>query len=156
MINALPDIIKFHDVTLMVVGEFWKDKEEYNSKVKKLGLENRVIFVDKYIPNEEVGDYFHAADLVVQPYTSATGSGVVQTAFGFGKPVLATRVGCLPEVIEHGKTGLLVEARSDEAISAAVVEFFNLSNPQFFTKNIEKQNHRFSWDKMIDVVENIL
>ena len=155
MIQALPKILKTHDVTLIVVGEFWKDKKEYLSQIQALDLENQVVIVDDYIPNEDVGDYFCAADLVVQPYTSGTGSGVVQTAFAFNKPVIATRVGCLPEVIDHGRTGFLVEPESAEEISRAVVNYLNLPGKDPLKENIINENYRFSWDRMVNVIEDL-
>ncbi len=155
MIQALPEILKTHDVTLMVVGEFWKDKKEYLSQIQALDLENKVVIVDDYISNEDVGDFFCAADLVVQPYTSGTGSGVVQTAFAFTVPVIATRVGCLPEVIDHGRTGFLVEPESAEEISRAVVNYLNLPGKDPLKENIINENYRFSWDRMVNVIEDL-
>lgn len=155
LIKALPEIIKTNDVTLMIVGEFWKDKDEYIALIKDLGLEKYIIIVDEYVPNEEVGDYFSAADLVVQPYTSATGSGVVQTAFAFGKPVIATKVGCLPEVIDHSETGFLVEPEDPHGIEKAVNQYFRQIDKDYMKSNIEKENYRFSWDRMIEVIEEL-
>jgi len=156
LIKALPEIIKTNNVTLLVVGEFWKDKIDYLSLIKALGLEKNVIIVDDYILNEEVGDYFSAADLVVQPYTSATGSGVVQTAFGFSKPVLATRVGCLPEVIDHGETGFLVEPKDSHGLAKAVDQYFNQTDREAMKDKIKKENYRFSWGKMVEVIDELL
>ena len=155
LLKAIPDILNDLDVTLLVVGEFWKDKDQYLSLISTLGIEKNVIIVDEYVPNEEVGDYFCAADLVIQPYTSATGSGVVQTAFGFNKPVIATKVGCLPEVIEHAKTGFLVEPQNINEIVVTVNKFFNQTDKARMKENIIKGNYRFSWEKLIGVIEKL-
>jgi len=154
LIRAMPDILKVQDVSLMIVGEFWKDKEAYFSMICDLGLEKDIVVLDEYIPNEEVGHYFASADLVVQPYTSATGSGVVQTAFAFNKPVIATRVGCLPDVIDHGKTGFLAEPESAEKLAEAVIEYLNLPGKDPFKENIKRENYRFSWDRLVHVIES--
>lgn len=156
LIKAMAKIVKSHDVTLMVVGEFWKDKDSYLSMIRALDLEKKVVVVDEYVANEEVGNYFCAADLVVQPYISATGSGVVQTAFAFEKPVLATRVGCLPEVIDHRKTGLLVTPGSEAAIAAEVTYFLDLKDKHYFNTNIRKENYKFSWNKLIETIEELI
>lgn len=153
LIQAMPEILKSHDVTLMVVGEFWKDKESYLYMIRSLNLEKNVVIVDEYVPNEEVGNYFCAADLVVQPYISATGSGVVQTAFAFNKPVIATKVGCLLEVIDHGKTGFLIEPKSSTAVADAINMYIKNGEGAIFQEKIKSQNYLFSWGRMISVIE---
>lgn len=153
LIEAFPDVLARMEATLLVVGEFWKDKGEYLRLVNRLGLDGHVVFVDRYMPNEEVGDYFAACDLVVQPYTSATGSGVIQMAFGFGKPVVATRVGCLPEVVRDGLTGYLVPPKDPGAIARAVLRFFEEGRGRAFEANIREEAGRFSWERMVDMIE---
>jgi len=139
----------------LIVGEFWKDKNEYITLIKNLGLEHNIILVDEYVPNEEVGEYFSVTDIVVQPYTSATGSGVVQTAFAFNKPVIATEVGCLPEVIDHGKTGFLVKPEDPYQIAIAVDKYFKQTDRDYMKENIKKANYKFSWARMTEVIENL-
>lgn len=154
LIKALPEVLSKVQVTLLVVGEFWKNKDEYLSLIAELGLEKHIVIVDEYVPNEEVGLYFSAADLVVQPYVSATGSGIIQIAFAFDKPVIATRVGCLPDVVENGKTGYLVSPKSSLEIAAAVVTFFQNEKGGTFSENIRKQKAKFSWDRLVAIVED--
>jgi len=155
LLEAIPKVLLKMPITLLVVGEFWNDKKQYLEIVEKLRIGSNVIFVDKYIPNEEVGKYFNIADLVVQPYVSATGSGVVQIAFGFHKPVIATQVGCLPEVVVDGKTGYLVPPRSSSEIASAIIDFFHNKKAEEFSENIKAENYKFSWDRFIDVIEEI-
>jgi len=155
LILALPKVLSQVKVTVLIVGEFWKDKDEYLHMIKGLGLENNIVIVDQYVPNEEVQDFFSAADLVVQPYVSATGSGIVQTAFAFNKPVVATEVGSLPEIIEDGKTGYLVPAEETKELARAIVTFFVERKSEEFSKNIEKVKYRFSWDRMVDCIEQL-
>ncbi len=154
LIRALPKVLSKIKVTLLVVGEFWKDKNDYTGLIKELEIENNVILVDEYVPNEEIGYFFSAADIIVQPYTSATGSGVIQTAFGFNKAVIATRVGCLPEVVDDEKTGYLVPARDSEAIANAVVSFYKEGKDEEFMNNIMKEKEKFSWDRMVETIES--
>jgi len=154
LIEALPKILSEIDVTLLVAGEFWKDKEEYLRLIKEKGLESDVVVVDKYVPNEEIGNYFSATDLVVQPYISATGSGVIQTAFGFNKPVIATMVGSLPEMVEDGKTGFLVSPRDSDALAKAIVRFFREKRSEEFAHHIREERYRFSWQRMVETIES--
>ena len=153
LIRAMPAILAKTEVTLLVVGEFWKDKSDYLDLIDQLEISPYVRIVDQYVPNERVGLYFSAADLVVQPYLSATGSGVVQVAFGFEKPVVATRVGSLPEIVDDGKTGYLVSPGSASEIADAVNKFFGEDKAGLFVENIRKEKYRFSWDKLVDGIE---
>ncbi len=86
------------------------------------GLQGNVVIINRYIPNEEIGLYFAAADLVVQPYRSVSGSGISQVAFGFDRPVIATRVGVLAEVIRDGVDGRLVEPWNPEELAMTVLQ----------------------------------
>jgi glycosyltransferase involved in cell wall biosynthesis len=92
-------------------------RKRFARQIQELQIEHAVRVVDRYVPNEEVGLYFSAADLVVLPYVSGTGSGIVQIAYGLEKPVLATRVGSLPEVVDDGRTGYLVNPGDPDAWS---------------------------------------
>ncbi|MBI3958331.1 MAG: glycosyltransferase [Chloroflexi bacterium] len=91
LLDALPHMqTAIGDLLLLIAGEFWDDKEVYAQKIRRLGLEKTVRIDDHYIPDEEVALYFSAADLLVAPYLSVTGSGVIQMAAGFGVPVVTT------------------------------------------------------------------
>jgi len=83
------------------------------------------------------------------PYVSATGSGIAQVAFGFNKPVIATDVGCLPEVVEHEKTGFIVSARDSVALSNAVIRFYKENREDEFAKNIRSESEKFSWNRIV-------
>ena len=155
LLEALPEVLSKVPVTLLVVGEFWKDKHYYLNLVNELRIGPHVIFVDEYVPNEEVGKYFTAADLVVQPYVSATGSGIIQIAFGFNKPVIATKVGCLPEVVKDGKTGYLVPPESSHELAQAIVKYLCNGNSAKFINNVSTVKYTFSWARMVDVIEEL-
>ncbi|KKL03887.1 hypothetical protein LCGC14_2621600, partial [marine sediment metagenome] len=124
LIEAMPMITRHIKVNLLIVGEFWKGEEEYMKQIEDLGIGENVKVINKYVTNEEVGLYFAASDLVVLPYVSATGSGIVQAAFGCNKPVISTNVGCLSEVIDDMRTGYIVPPQDPQAIADAVVSFY--------------------------------
>jgi glycosyltransferase involved in cell wall biosynthesis len=85
-------ILKEHDISLRIAGEFWDDKAEYLRLVSDLGISEKVEVIDRYIPDDEMGRYFSGADLVVLPYKQTITSGVIATAYGYKRPVLATNV----------------------------------------------------------------
>jgi glycosyltransferase involved in cell wall biosynthesis len=153
LIDAMPEIIRNVSVNLLIVGEFWEGEEKYRKQIKRLELEENVRIINKYVPNEEVGLYFSASDLVVLPYVSATGSGIVQAAFGCNKPVVTTKVGCLPEVVKDNRTGYLVPPRDPRAIADAVISFYSEEKEEEFARNIQRQSHTFSWERMVEAIE---
>ena len=156
LINAMPIIREnFFDVKLLVVGDFGEDKQAYIDLIAKNQVTDIIEIHDGYIPDREVGKYFAASDVVVLPYVSATQSGIVQIAFGFEKPVIVTDVGGLPDVVVNGKTGYVVEAQNPLRLAEAVVDFYKKGMEQIFIEGIKEEEYRFSWDRMVDVVEKL-
>lgn len=139
-----------------MVGDFGGDREEYLMIVEKEEIRENVRLVEGYIPDKDVEQYFAAADLVVLPYVSATQSGIAQIAFGFEKPVIVTDVGGLPDVVENGKTGYVVESQNEEEIAEAVIKFYE-NNPEIdWRQNIRNAAGEFSWETMVSRIENLL
>ena len=97
--------------------------------------------------------YFAACDLVVLPYESATQSGIVQIACGFEKPVIVTNVGGLPDVVEDGKTGYVVEPKNPKALSEKIVDYFVQNKETEFVRNVREEAYRFDWDRMVEKIE---
>lgn len=147
-IEALAEVRRKRPVTLVVAGEFYEQRSEYEALIDKLGVRDAIRVMDEYIANEDVGAYFEAADLVVQPYVTATQSGISQIAFAFGKPVVATAVGGLPDIIDDGETGFLVPPKDSKAIAAAIERFFAESMAELMRKAIVASQDRFSWSSM--------
>ena len=141
-------------IKLIVAGEFYADKTKYLDLIKELKLEDDVILRTSYISNKEVQDYFNSADIVAQPYKSATQSGVTQIGYHFNKPMLVTNVGGLAEIIHHNKVGYVVEPRVEE-ISDALIDFFKNNRLEKFTENLLLEKDRFSWDKMTNAIMDL-
>jgi glycosyltransferase involved in cell wall biosynthesis len=155
LIRAMPKVLAQIDATLLVVGEFYDHRGPYLDEIKALGLGDKIRIVDEYVPNEQVGKYFTACDVVALPYTSATQSGIIQIAFGFGKPVIATAVGGLPDVIADGKTGMLTPAENPDALADAIVSFFGGGLADDFARNIASRVDEFSWSRMVELIEGL-
>jgi glycosyltransferase involved in cell wall biosynthesis len=146
LIESLPKVLKEIDVDLLIVGEFWDEKQKYLDKIKENGIEKNIKIIDKYVSNKEVGLYFSASDVVVLPYVSSTESGIIQVAFGFNKPVIATNVGGNPDLIEHDKTGLLVPPRDPDALAEAIIYYFREGKEKQFEEEMKKKVSVFEWD----------
>ncbi|MHB1393074.1 MAG: glycosyltransferase [Clostridia bacterium] len=156
LIKALPNVVKkYKEIKLLIVGDFYDDKQEYLDEINRLNMGDYINIYDGYIPDKEVEMYFKASDLVVLPYTSATQSGIVQIAYGFEKPVIVTDVGGLPEVVENGKTGFVVCSKDVEKLSKAIVQYFDENRKEVFIKNIQNDQDKYSWDKMVEVIEGL-
>jgi len=155
LIQALALILKQIDARLLIVGEFWENKRIYEDLIAELNLKNKVKIVDKYVQNEDVGVYFSASDLVVLPYISATGSGIIQIANSFNRPAIATKVGCFPDIIDDKKTGYLIDPKDPLSLANAVLEYFsNPENEKIFNHNLNGKKEEFSWDKMVGIIES--
>lgn len=157
LIRALPRIKAARPrARLYVVGDFWEhNKEEYEQLIRDAGVQEDVTLVDGYLPDDEVEPYFAAADLCVLPYESATQSGVIQIAYSFGLPVVATDVGGLPEVVPDGRTGYIVPPRDEGALAEAVIRFFDEDRAKAFAENIAQENEKYSWDRMTEHIETL-
>ena len=156
LIQAMPEIKKqLNNCKLLVVGDFGDDKADYVSSINKVNVSDVIEIYDDYIPDKEVEKFFAASDVVVLPYVSATQSGIVQIAYGFEKPVIATEVGGLPDVVTDGKTGYLVPAENPKALSDVIIKFFNEGNQKSFEFGVKKEAYRFSWDRMVESITNL-
>ena len=140
---------------LLLVGEFYDSKSQYQKSIDSLVKMKQLTIVDRYVPNEDVPLYFSAADLVVTPYVSASQSGVVQIAYGFLKPVIATTVGGLPDVVIDGQTGYLVPPCDASAIARATRRFFDQNEGKKFKQNLLLERKKFSWNKMVMIIEEM-
>lgn len=143
-------------VKLLIAGEFYEKENIYFDKVRADGLENDVVFFNRYIPTKDVGLYFAAADVVALPYISATQSGIVQICYHYDKPVIATDVGGLPEVVQDGETGFVVPANDARALANAIVRFFKENREETFSAAVKSMKKKFSWDRMAEAVESFL
>lgn len=145
LISAMKNVIKvLPDLKLIIAG---KGKIEYDITT----LNNNFEIINRYITNEEIAELNQIATLVVCPYFSASQSGVIMTSFAFNNPILATNVGALPEVIEDGKTGILIESPDSDLLAEKIVEFFqNPDKINEFRDNIfnKYSKSEFSWSEI--------
>ena len=155
LIESLPGVRAKLDVHLLIAGEVWGDAKPYHGLISRLGLSASVTLAEKYIPNEEVARYFAASDLVVIPYVSATQSGIVQLAYGFGKPVVVSLVGGLPEVVEEGVTGYLVPPRDSTSIGNAILDFYQHNREAGMSEAVCQKRSAFSWERLCRTIEDL-
>lgn len=139
-------------VKLIVAGEFYNNAEKYFELEKELGLEGEVIWHREFVPDSKVRYYFGAADIIVQPYKSATQSGVTQIAYHFEKPMIVTNVGGLAEIVPNGKAGYVVEPDEKE-IADAIVDFFGNNRQDEFKEGLLFEKRKYAWSNMTKSVK---
>ncbi|MBT2557053.1 glycosyltransferase [Hymenobacter sp. ISL-91] len=141
-------------VKLIVAGEYYEDAAPYEALIRQHRLENRLVRATDFIPNEQVADYFCAADIVVQPYKNATQSGVSQIAYHFGRPMLVTDVGGLAELIPDGEVGYVVPP-APRAIADALVDFYTQQREAEFMAGVAVKRKEFSWEVMVAALKEV-
>ncbi len=132
---------------LIVAGEFYTAREPYLNRIADNGLQDEVLLHDRFIPDDDVKYYFSAADFVVQPYKTATQSGVTQIAYQFCVPMVVTKVGGLAEIVPDGRVGYVCEP-TPEGVAGAIERMYEGDTLQRFRENCVEERRRFSWEEM--------
>ncbi len=141
------------EVHLLIAGEFYNNKEEYEAQILKLGIQDSLILRTHFIPDSEVRYYFSAADFVIQPYRNATQSGVTPLAYHFEKPMLVTNVGGLPAMVPDGKVGLIAEP--DAADIARKIEALYQLGEAFFLPQLKAEKQKYSWQNFTKAIYDL-
>jgi len=156
LIDAFADQrLRKYPVKLIVAGEFYNDPKPYLKQVEKLGLQDFVIIENQYINDVDVKYYFNVAEMVVQPYKSATQSGVTQIAYHFEKPMLVTNVGGLGEMLPNGKVGYVVEPNA-ASIADALVDFCENERYENFVEGVREEKKKYQWSNMTEAIKKLL
>jgi glycosyltransferase involved in cell wall biosynthesis len=117
LIRAEPFITaRVPEARILIAGQ----GEDFSRYTRMMCRPERFLVHNEFIPEELAVVYFERASVVVLPYIEASQSGVIPMAYSAGKPVVATRVGGLPEMVEDGHTGYLVAPRDSEKLAEAM------------------------------------
>lgn len=147
LLNAMAsEAIKEAKIKLMVVGEFYEDAQPYYDMIASLGISDRVILHNEFVPDAEVKNYVCAADFIIQPYRNATQSGVTPLAYHFEKPMLVTNVGALPDTVPDGKVGVVVEPNAT-AIAEGILKLYSMGVAHFIPF-VQAEKQKYSWESM--------
>lgn len=148
LLEAMADQrIREQRIRLIVAGEFYGNADFYRKLIEQYRIEDLLVMHTDYIPSEVMNDYFCGADLVVQPYRSATQSGVTQVGYHFDKPMLVSNVGGLAEIVADGKSGYVVEPQS-RAIADAIIDFYVNERAESYRTETRKLKQKFSWTNL--------
>ena len=141
------------DVLLLVAGEAWWSAEQLYRKLAT-GLPN-VRFEFRYITDAEVATYFAATDVVVAAYRQEAQSGVALTSFHFGRPVIASNVGGLPEIVDD-TNGMLVPPEDPAAVARAMNEFFTTRDRAAMERRAAECARQYSWPEYAKVFRALI
>lgn len=157
LLKAMADVrIQSLKIKLIVAGEYYEEAQFYLDLIDELGIAEQVILKTEYIANEEVRHYFAMADLLVQPYRTATQSGISQMAYHFEKPMLVTKVGGLPEIVSHGNSGYVVEPNNHVVVADAIVDFYTNNRKVELESGVKADKEKFSWDNMVQGIKELI
>lgn len=157
-IRAIAEVAKVRpNVLLLVAGERYNGEEDYRTLATSLGLTDKNIrFFDHYISNDDVPVFFSASNASLLPYRSATQSGVVQIAYNYDQPVIATNVGGLPEIVIDGTSGLIAAEPTPEAVAATVNRFFAEGLESKLREGVRGEKPKYLWSTFVEGIERLV
>ena len=154
LLDAVPEVVRrVPDARLVVAGEFYADEDALRAQAAPIA---QVRLDADYIADDQVALYFCAADVIVQPYVTATQSGVAQIAFHYGRPVITTDVGGLAEIVPDGEAGLVVPPEDPVALAAAMVRFVEEDLGETLAAGVRREREKYSWDRLFEAVEDLI
>lgn len=155
LLQAMPKILSKIDCHLIIAGEFYEPVDKYRRLIRQYGIEDHVLVENRYIPNEEVNDLLARAHVLVMPYLSASQSGIVRIAFANHLPIIASRVGGLPEAITDHVNGLLVSPGDWNALADAVISYFAENLGSVFVRHLSSSARDLSIHPLIAIIEEL-
>lgn len=139
------------DCYLTIAGEFWEGEERTREKIVQLGLDGKIEIISNYISEQDVAELFQRADIIILPYRSATGSGIVPLAYRYNKPVIVTRVGGLPDVVKDGETGFIILPDSPGDI-VDLIKTLSPERLQAMRPAIAEFKQEMTWERLAETL----
>jgi len=142
--------IRTSGIKLLIAGEFYEDRKTYDELISQHNLSSQLILRTDFIQDSEVRYYLSAADFVIQPYRSATQSGVTPLAYHFEKPMLVTNVGGLPDLVPDGKVGVVSEP-TPASLADNILKMYELGENQFLP-HLRSEKKKYSWNNLTSTI----
>lgn len=138
-----------HPVRFLIAGEFYEEAAPYTQQIERLQIADYLVLRQEFIPDSEVKYYLSAADCVIQPYRSATQSGVTPLAYHFNVPMIVTRVGGLPSLVP-AHVGRIAEPTA-ESLANELTVFF-ASDINAYRAAIQEEKKKYSWQNITSAI----
>lgn len=151
LLEALGRVSDSVDWWLTVAGEPWEDLGPRKRRAESLGIGHRIQWIERYVSDAEAAALFERSDVVVLPYRSATGCGVLALALGEARPVIASDLPGLREQVLPGKTGWLVEPENPAALASALVEA-DSERTSTMRSSVRSLAAKWTWETLAGVV----
>lgn len=119
LVRAQPIISRSFPAARILISAYGEDLERCKSLIVDPG---KFEIHEGFVSGEQLAATFQRASIVALPYLTASTSGILMTAMAFGKAVVATNVGCLPEYVQDGITGILVPPQDEEKLAQAIIQ----------------------------------
>jgi glycosyltransferase involved in cell wall biosynthesis len=130
-----------------------KEDDEQNYRplelIEKYNLQDQVVALTEFVPNEEVHKYFQASDSITLFYKAATPSGVESMSYNFGIPILAASIGHFKETVKDGYNGYLAEPDNPESMARVMLKSIDAPIP---SENIYATSAEMSWDNYAEAI----
>ena len=156
LLNAIAKLknsdLDFH---LIAGGECYGNDEKYTQLISDLKISDFITWHNKYIPESDVAEYFSAADVVALPYRSASQSGITQIAYYYDIPVIVTKVGGLPEIVDDGQSGFTIETESPTELANVLETHLKKGTFLEMENYIKTFKQKFSWESFIEGIEAV-
>lgn len=148
------DSFREQPIKLIIAGEYYADRKPYDELIAQKGLAPYIHQVDRFIQDSEVATYFGACDLLVQPYKTATQSGVTQIAYHFNTPMVVTDVGGLAEMCPDGVVGYVVPPKAT-AVAEAIRSYFAKDQQATMEANVAEEKKKYSWAVLAERIQEL-
>jgi len=148
----------YSDYQLLVVGEIWINLRKEKGLIYKYGLEDKIIFINKFIPDGHILPFFKIAEIIIYPYSSATQSGSLNFALSATKPIIATTAGGFKEILKDQVNGLIIPPKDPHKLANAILK---LIENQELAKKIAESGYVYfqnnsSWNTIIEKMLNAI
>ncbi len=140
---------KGRNCKLLIAGEFYAGEDDIKQQIVSSPRTKDILCHTKFIKDEEVYQYFCAADAVIQPYRMATQSGVTPLAYHFEVPMMVTRVGALPDMVPPS-IGIITEP-DVTSIAKGLEDMFDFDT-EIFAKSIVEEKKKYSWSILTNII----
>jgi len=149
---------EYSDYQLLVVGEIWINLRKEKDLISKYGLENKIIFINKFIPDGHILPFFKIAEIIIYPYTNATQSGSLNFALSAKKPIVASTVGGFKEILKDQVNGLTIPPKDPHKLADAIL---TLIKDKELAKKIAENGYEYfqnnySWNIIIEKMLNAI
>ena len=151
LLHAVKNILLKNDnIKLIIAGEAYENLDRYKLVIDQYDIHNKVIWINQFLCNDMIEKLMIISDLLVLPYNSASQSGVLSQAWQYNLPSIVTNVGGLPEYVDHGKSGYIVQPNETDELEQRIAEFFNSNKSVTMSQYIESNKEKFSWNYHVE------